>query len=333
MRMLALSALLMATVASGRPPEETSAALENGRELTRLFLQGKLEPLWAKAGPSMRRQFGTLEGFAGFARKVKNDFGVELRVSAEKTQERGAQTVYSRLSVFSLFARGVELQWIWDANGQLVFASARPAVTEAPSPHENTTPKTALRLPVEGAWNVLWGGRTWEDNRHASVADQRYALDLLIWKTQGTFEGDGTRNEQYFCWGKPVVAPAEGKVVIAEDGASDNTPGIANPQKLYGNHVVIDHGNGEYSLLAHLMRGSLAVKIGAQVQASQLLGRTGNSGLSTEPHLHFQLMDSARWLEAHGLPSVFVDFTADGKPVARGEPKRGQTVSARVSSN
>lgn len=322
----ALSLLLL--LDAGSPP---SPAIDQGRQITTQFLSGKLEPLWEKSGPSLRRQFGSLEGFASFARKVKSDFGVELRVGAEKVQERGALTVYSRLSVFSLYARGVELQWTWDAKGQLVGASARPAVTESPSPHENTTPKTALRLPIEGAWNVLWGGRTWEDNRHASVADQRYALDLLIWREDGTSEGNGTRNDQYYCWGKPVVAPAEGKVVIVENTVSDNAPGAVDPKKLYGNHVVIDHGNREYSLLAHLMKGSVVVKVGEKVASGQLLGKTGNSGVSTEPHLHYQLMDSPQWLKAHGLPSVFVDFNADGKPVERGEPKRGQSIAPRAA--
>lgn len=322
----ALIVLLGSALDGGQPSE----SIAQGRALTAQFLEGKLDGLWARSSPSLRRQFGSAEGLAGFARKVKNDFGVELRLGGETVQARGPLTVYTRLAVFSLYARGVELQWSWDAKGQLVAASARPAATESPSPHENTTPKTALRLPVEGTWSVLWGGRRWDDNRHAAVADQRFALDLLIWRTTGTFAGDGTRNEHYFCWGKPVVAPAEGTVVIAEDGASDNPPGIANPQKLYGNHLVIDHGNGEYSLLAHLMRRSLTVKVGERVERGQLLGRTGNSGQSTEPHLHYQLMDSAQWLEANGLPAVFVDFVADGKPVARGEPKRGQAVSPRA---
>ena len=309
----------------------TSAAVQTGREFSAQFYVGKFEVIWARASPSLRRQFGSLEGFASFGRKVKSDFGVELRLGAEKIQERGSLTLYTRLSVFSLFARGVELQWTWDNNGLLLAVAARPASTESPSPYENTTPKTHLRLPFDGTWNVLWGGRTWEENRHASVADQRFALDLLIWKGQGTFEGDGSRNEQYFCWGKPVVAPAEGKVVIAEDGASDNTPGVANPQKLYGNHLVIDHGNGEFSLLAHLMRSSLMVKVGERVQVGQLLAKAGNSGVSTEPHLHYQLMDSPLWLQAHGLPSVFIDFFADGKPISRGEPRRGQAIAPRSS--
>lgn len=322
-----LCALLLGLPAWGQDAGTPEPGIAHGRLLTAELLGGKPEALWAKAGPRFRRQFGSAEGLAGFARKVKADFGAELRVSAEKVQQRGALTLYTRLSVFSLSARGVELQWTWDAAQQLVFASARPAATEAPSPHEGKTPKTQLRLPFEGAWNVLWGGRTWDDNRHASVADQRYALDLLIWNADGTSEGDGSRNDQYFCWGKSVLAPAAGKIVLVEDGVPDNAPGQVNPPKLYGNHLVIDHGNSEFSLLAHLQRGSIVVKPGQRVAAGAVLGKTGNSGVSTEPHLHYQLMDSAHWLKAHGLPAVFVGFTADGKPVPRGEPKRGQQLS------
>lgn len=346
MRLLLFSALLLSALAwaGGRrdeeptdpavdaPPEVPSAALAIGRRLSNQLFQGDTESLWASAGPAFRRQLGSQDGLAGFARKVKGDFGDELRVGSENVQERGMLTVYTRLSIVSLYARGVELQWTWDGAGTLVGVSVRPAVTEAPSPHLNTTIKTQLRLPFEGTWNVLWGGRSWEDNPHASVNDQRFALDFLIWKGPGTFEGDGTKNEQYFCWGKPVAAPAEGRVVFVEDGVPDNGPGRVNPARLYGNHLVLEHGNGEYSLLGHLMRGSILVKQGERVKPGQLLGRAGNSGASTEPHLHYQLMDAPEWLKAHGMPAVFVDYLADGKPMARGEPKRGQQLAPMTVS-
>lgn len=312
-------------------PTEKTAARVLGDTLTEALYAGRFDELWSQSSPSFRRQFGSKDGLAAFARKVKNDFGTELRVGGVKVTERNGVTVYARLAVFSLYARGVEVQWTWDAAQQVTAVSARPAVGESPSPHSATVPKTALRLPVDGAWNVLWGGRTWDDNRHASVADQRYALDLLVWKKgSATFEGDGSRNEQYFCWGKAVRAPAEGVVLVADDGMRDNAPNAPAPtERIFGNHVVLDHGNGEYSLLAHLQRGSVAVKAGTRVTAGQLLGRTGNSGISTEPHLHYQLMDAPQWVKAHGLPAAFSDYTADGKPVARGEPRRGQTIVAR----
>ena len=309
------------------PAPAPSADLALGRRACAMLFGGDIEALWASGGSTFRKQFGSQEGLAALSRKVKSDFGDELRIGSENVQERGGLTVYTRLSIVSLYARGVELQWTWDNPGMLVAVSVRPAATEAPSPHLNAVIKTALRLPFDGTWNVLWGGRSWQDNPHASVNDQRFAIDFLIWKGAGTFEGDGTRNEQYFCWGRPVTSPADGRVVFAEDGTADNPPGRVNLGKLYGNHVVLEHGNGEYSLLGHMMRGSLLVKQGERVKAGQPLGRAGNSGVSTEPHLHYQLMDAPEWLKAHGMPSVFVDYLADGKPISRGEPRRGQQLA------
>lgn len=323
----ALASSLVWASGQGQDLEPNAPALELGRRLSDQLFEGNVNALWASAGPAMRRQFGAREGLAALVRKTRGDFGEELRIGGETVTERGGLTVYTRLSIVSLYARGVELQWKWDATGLLAGVSVRPAVTEAPSPHLNTVIQTRLRLPFEGTWNVLWGGRSWEDNPHASVNDQRFALDLLIWKGTGTFKGDGSHNEQYHCWGMPVVAPADGRVVFVDDGLIDNPPGKVNPARLYGNSVVIDHANGEYSLFAHLMRASIGVKPGDQVKAGQVLARTGNSGVSTEPHLHYQLMDAPEWLKAHGLPPVFVDYLCGGKPTARGEPRRSQQLS------
>lgn len=69
-----------------------------------------------------------------------------------------------------------------------------------------------------------------------------------------------------------------------------------------GNHLVIDHGNGEFSLVAHLMAGSLAVREGERVALGQRIGRLGNSGDGFAPHVHHQLQDAASWQSASGLP-------------------------------
>jgi murein DD-endopeptidase MepM/ murein hydrolase activator NlpD len=95
-----------------------------------------------------------------------------------------------------------------------------------------------------------------------------------------------------------------------------------------GNYVLLDHGDGEYSLLAHLIPGSLAVKPADRVVAGQLLGRCGNSGHSSEPHLHYHLQTSAKVGDGDGLPAQFHGYLADGSLVSRGEPQRGQTIRA-----
>jgi murein DD-endopeptidase MepM/ murein hydrolase activator NlpD len=124
-----------------------------------------------------------------------------------------------------------------------------------------------------------------------------------------------------------VLAPGQGTVVVAEDGVPDNQPNKPVPGNLYGNFVVIDHGTGEFSLIAHLNQGSVKVKVGDVVSAGQLVGRTGNSGMSTEPHVHYHLMDHADWHKAQGLPAQFSNFVRNGQQVERGEPRRGDSIA------
>lgn len=80
---------------------------------------------------------------------------------------------------------------------------------------------------------------------------------------------------------------------------------------MVGNHVVIDHGEGVFALCAHLRRGSVTVAVGDDVVAGQQLGEVGNSGYSSEPHLHFQLMDDRRPSAAAGMPFRWTDIAQD----------------------
>jgi len=90
---------------------------------------------------------------------------------------------------------------------------------------------------------------------------------------------------------------------------------------------VIDHGNGEYSLLAHFRNGTVVPKVGDKVKRGMIVGRCGNSGNSSEPHLHYHLQNGPHFGAAEGLPAQFSDYVADGKKTARGEPTRGQKIS------
>jgi hypothetical protein len=186
--------------------------------------------------------------------------------------------------------------------------------------------KTPLHLPFDGEWFVFWGGRTIEENYHAFTVDQRFAYDLLIVRDGKSHPNDATGNAGYYCWNAPIHAPADGVITESVDGIEDNVPGKMNPAQAAGNHVVIDHGNGEYSLLAHFRRGTVAVKVGDHVKAGDLLGRCGNSGNSSEPHLHYHLQTAPKFGSGEGLPVLFHDYCADGKKVAAGEPKRGQRI-------
>src|SRR5690606_44481 len=162
-----------------------------------------------------------------------------------------------------------------------------------------------------------------------AVSDQRFATDCLILQAGRSFSGDGTREADYFCWGKPVLAPARAKVVAVERLLADNPPGIMDAANPAGNHVILDLGNGEFALLAHLKANSITVESGDEVRQGQRIGSCGNSGNTSEPHLHFHLQDAPGFGKGAGLPAYFHDYIADGEPVARGEPVQGQSVAPR----
>lgn len=128
------------------------------------------------------------------------------------------------------------------------------------------------------------------------------------------------RNEDFPAYGAPLLAVADATVLRASDRRRDHLSRNSWPAALYqllieasvrdlggagavlGNHLVLDLGDGRHALYAHLRRGSLAVRPGERVRAGQLLARCGNSGNSTEPHVHFQLMDGPDPDTARGLP-------------------------------
>jgi murein DD-endopeptidase MepM/ murein hydrolase activator NlpD len=93
-----------------------------------------------------------------------------------------------------------------------------------------------------------------------------------------------------------------------------------------GNHILLDLGNDEYMFLCHFQNGSIKVKPGDHVRRAQPLGLCGNSGNSSEPHLHIHLQTTANFGAGKGLPLQFEHYEADGKRVDRGEPSKGQQI-------
>jgi murein DD-endopeptidase MepM/ murein hydrolase activator NlpD len=126
-------------------------------------------------------------------------------------------------------------------------------------------------------------------------------------------------NANYVGWGREILSPADGIVVHSRSDRPDQpVAGVSDP-KYYapeyadggdvGNHVVIDHGNAEYSMIAHFMRGSLLVKAGDRVQQGQTLGKLGASGDTSAPHVHYQLQSGPIWEYADGLPCKFTNVS------------------------
>lgn len=182
--------------------------------------------------------------------------------------------------------------------------------------------KTTYRMPFDGEWYVFWGGTNVMQNYHYAVESQRYAYDLVQSKKRMSYSGDPKKNESYYAFGQPVLAPADGKVVSVINTIADNEPvGVMNPKQPGGNMVVIDHG-GEYSMLAHLQKGSITVKPGDSLQAGDPIGKVGNSGNSSEAHMHFQVSDGPDLMTNK---SIRIRWKKDIQPV------KGQIVDASSS--
>jgi murein DD-endopeptidase MepM/ murein hydrolase activator NlpD len=171
-------------------------------------------------------------------------------------------------------------------------------------------------LPFRGEWLVFWGGSTLETNRHVTTPSGRRAADLdKVDANDRDHTGDGKRNEDYFSYGAEVLAVADGTVVQAIDGVEENVPGTLNPSHVGGNEIVIAHEGGEHSRYAHLQPGKHRVRRGDPVKRGDVIGIAGNSGNSSQPHLHFQLEDGSDPLRSWGIEPVFNDLqvTRDGR--------------------
>jgi murein DD-endopeptidase MepM/ murein hydrolase activator NlpD len=191
----------------------------------------------------------------------------------------------------------------------------------------NYQTKTDLELPFEEEWFVGAGGRSVLQNHHfVGHRNQRYAVDIYQVIDGSFFSGDGTKNEDYFCFGKRINAPANGKVIAVENNVEDNIIGTTNTKQQFGNFIIIDHLNGEFSFMEHFKKSSIIVSIGDTVIKGQELGKAGNSGNSTGPHLHYHLQTTSNIDTGLGLPIQFMNYYADDVLIERGEPIQNQFV-------
>ena len=214
-----------------------------------------------------------------------------------------------------------------------------------------------LQLPFRGTWLARNSPARRVPSHGTHLFATTYAIDFVAVHGRRTA---GTRDwrtllsteppERFLAFGQPVLAPAPGRVVAVHDGEPDHEarrsqPALASyaltqaarvrggPGAIAGNHVVLELApGGPYVVLAHLQAGSLRVRPGDPVGAGQPLGACGNSGNSTQPHVHLQAMDSPDAATARGLPLSFRTHRAwpraGGMPVEvhDGVPADGQVV-------
>jgi murein DD-endopeptidase MepM/ murein hydrolase activator NlpD len=309
----------------------TTDPRDAGRALTEIFYKGgtsDLDDIWSRFSPEMQKHMGSVDALRAFRKKIDEWPGTETEV-VEENVDTGDTDVYLRIARFSKAKRLIEVGWTLGADGMVTGFWIQPKREEAASERLDYTTKADLRLPFDGPWFVAWGGRTITQNQHATHVQQRFAYDLLVKKDGQSHSGKGDRNEDYYCFDREILSPADGTVIATENGVPDNAvPGQWNKDDAYANFVIVDHGHQEFSYFIHFRQGSVKVRAGEKVKRGQVIGRCGNSGRSSEPHLHYHMQDSANFGAGWGLPVQFQHYRADGNAVERGEPTRGQTIEA-----
>jgi murein DD-endopeptidase MepM/ murein hydrolase activator NlpD len=195
-----------------------------------------------------------------------------------------------------------------------------------PSSYDDKPSSVRFRLPLDGPVTVAWGGATPDVNYHVIAPEQRWAYDLLVTKEGKTFKGNGETCQDYYCYGLPLLAPADGTVYTTSDCDPDMPIGVMGGGKdAGGNQVVLEVAPDEFLFLCHLQPGSITVKKGDRVTTGQVLGLVGNSGNTSEPHLHIHLQHGVDPDLAEGIPLCFHNYRVDGHIVDRGIPTGGAT--------
>ena len=274
--------------------------------------------------------FDAQGGFLGQRRLDQNGDDTTMGIA---TVPNRALPAGGRLVVFNPFQHFRAPMWLGDLRYSAVFSTGEKDASEqrielrlAPT---TFVPRTSLGLPVRGASFLHDGHDLTSHHRRLDITGgmtthfgitanfMRYAHDFCVTDDQGRlFRTDGATPEDWYGFGTPILATGDGVVVDLHDGMADNRKGAPPPfdqaaimknLKLFlGNYVVLDHGNGEYSLFAHLKQGSVSVKPGQRVARGAQIGAMGMSGDAFLVHLHYQLQSGAG-LDKEGLPAVFND--------------------------
>lgn len=267
-------------------------------------------------------------GFIGQRRLDQNGDETTMGIATIPNRILPAQ---GRLVVFNPFQHFRSPMWLGDLRYVALFSAGDEApeqrieVRVVPTPF---TPRTSLALPLNGPVFVHDGHDLTAHHRRLDITGgmtthfgitanfMRYAHDFCITDKQGRlYRTDGSTPEDWYGFGTPVMSTGDGVVAELHDGMVDNRKGappafdqaaiMQNLKLFLGNYVIVDHGNGEYSLFAHLKQGSVQVAPGQRVARGAQLGEMGMSGDAFLVHLHYQLQSGKSFDE--GLPAVFND--------------------------
>ncbi|MGG3857832.1 M23 family metallopeptidase [Metabacillus fastidiosus] len=196
-----------------------------------------------------------------------------------------------------------------------------------PNDLEHAKPAVTVEWPFIEQTVVGWGGDTVENNLpHVIWSSERWAYDLVM----EPYDIGSSNNEDYGIWNKEVHSPVSGTVIAAYDEEADIVPGSEQFISLEGNYIYIKiDETGTYLLLNHLKKDSVSVKVGDHVDQGDVIGRVGNSGSTSEPHLHIhhQRQDPTKVIYpilAEGLPLFFEDINGESMP------KKGDIITRNI---
>ena len=283
-----------------------------------IYNGGKYDSLFYLFSPEMQKEL-PLDKTTSFLSTTKSVAGKMLEANFEKFESSYA--AYKAQFERRLYSLYLSLNNKNKING-LLLQPYTPA--NLPKLERNIS---QLVLPFKDSWTVLWGGDTKEVNYHVEVAVQKGAFDFIITDSKGkAYKTDSKTNEDYYAYGKDILAACDGEVVLAVDGIKDNLPGNTNPMFVTGNTVLIKTNKDEYILYAHFKQHSIDVKEGQMVKQGQVLGQCGNSGNSTQPHLHFHIQNVEDMSMATGAKIYFSKIVVNGISKTDYSPVKDQCI-------
>jgi len=185
-----------------------------------------------------------------------------------------------------------------------------------------------INLPFIGDWSVYQAF----DDEWTHKGKWKYAYDFVIKKNSKTYQNDGLFLDDYYAFGKDVIAPINGYVVAMRDDLVDNFIGNVDRVNNWGNYIIIKSDFGYFVEISHLMQNSINVSVGDYVKIGQIIAKCGNSGYSPEPHIHIQVQKYGV-LGSETLPFKFIDFIIKDKLYFYALPKKHQDIISVVNDN
>lgn len=270
-------------------------------------------------------------------------------MEAMSTPERG-QWRRTVSGLFPLWAWGFVASVVAGLLPAVPYAAAGPltilffALCLVRPPRRDDHQPVTIASPVRGRWTVVHSPASSVPSHGVRGYGQSHAVDIIHPRPEGTEPtypvfGGFEKPDSFSSFGEPIRAVADGVVVKVVDGMRDHLSrtswlafaymmvidgfrDLGGPRAVVGNHVVIEHDDGVHSLYAHVRRGTASVEVGDAVTEGTVLGQVGNSGNTSEPHLHFQLMDRPEPSRAAGLPFRFAGLRQHEGQLDRGWTKK-----------